>query len=151
MLIKRLFLFYLIALVGALAWKFRAPLFGSPDAQQTPAKEIVFDNGTLHQRVYDKVPEHEAKAILPGLKKCLKGNSVVYTNFSCPPHYKVADMRTDRFNVVDGQRSDNKAVHSDRPASPHAQKALQKALDLHPDERLKERMIDRAIGQATPQ
>ncbi len=152
---RRTWLWPAVALVVALvAWRHRDELkeFFSPPPE--PAKPIVFDNGTVRDTT-PPPPEADAAAApapLPRgvMRKCLRGSEVNYTDRECPPGFKEKPVSGSKFTVVPGQGG-GAANPSPPPAKPGADrpKTLKDALDMRPDDRLRERAIDRAIDPSS--
>jgi hypothetical protein len=151
MMLKKMLLAYVALLMLGLGWKYRDTLTGSTPARTAHAP-IEFDNGSVRQAPRDAPLTPETRAALPGLKKCAKGSSIVYTNFACPPGHKLADIRSDRFNVVNSSTAARTALPGTGAGAgkPNAQEQLQRSLDIH-DDGLKKKMMDRAIGQNSGQ
>ncbi|MDR7331822.1 hypothetical protein [Roseateles asaccharophilus] len=84
----------------------------------------------------------EGRAKLSGLRKCVNGQQVSYTNVECPAGHREQAVTAAPVNVVP-------ATPVARPAAAASggggQAALHRALDVAPDEQLRERLMDRAI------
>jgi hypothetical protein len=89
------------------AWRWRdsgwlAPLIG----RNAPApRAIVFDNGTVRAQPASEAASGQVVALpVPGgMRKCVRRGEVVYTDRTCPPGMKEADIDTSRFNQVPGR------------------------------------------------
>ncbi len=113
----------------------------------TPGKapEIVFDNGSVRD-----LPQHAASqpsrvAALspPGvLRKCVRGDQVTYSNLTCPPGFRERTVSQAGVTVVPAVR---RAGQESGPPSAKPHEAMREALDMKRDDRLRQRMIDRAI------
>ena len=116
-----------------------------------PAKvAIQFDNGSVRDAGTlsgGKTAESAgdvAKENTPGkLKKCLKGNDVIYTDKLCPAGTKVAAVDGGNVTVLGGSPSKPK----DAGASHDGPKSLRDALDLSGNENIKDKMMDRVINK----
>lgn len=99
------------------------PSFNEPSADQ-PARTV------------------EGRAKLGGLRKCVNGQQVSYTNVECPPGHREQAVTAGAVNVVP-------ATPVARPAaaasSAGGQAALHRALDVAPDDQLRERLMERAV------
>lgn len=125
-------------LLASMAWRYR----GIANAWMTPEpplRPVLFDND------HASVPPPPGSAAAtpaarpPGaLRKCVRGGETAYTDRSCPPGFRERDVAADRVTVL--------------PAAPQAaasqaarRKTLKQALDVADEDRLRERMIDRAV------
>jgi hypothetical protein len=75
-----------------------------------------------------------------GLRKCVKGQQVSYTNVECPPGHQELTVTTAPVNVLPATPVSKPAESSSGPS------ALHKALDLTRDDTLRERVIERAVN-----
>jgi hypothetical protein len=113
----------------------------------TPDKppEIVFDNGSVRDLPLPpaSAPSKGITLSPPGaLRKCVRGEQVTYSNLTCPPGFREREIAKDRVTVIPGVRTpQSTAVQS--AAKPH--EAMKDALDLKRDEKLRQRMIDKAV------
>lgn len=125
----------------SVGWRYRAAL-SSVWVNEPPAREIVFDNGSVR----DQAPPASSVAIASpsaGPRKCIRGDEVIYTNFACPRGYRERQVAGDRVSVV-GSAPPRQA---ERPAAPErGQKTLRDALDLGEQGDLRERVMERAIA-----
>ncbi len=142
-----------LALVGATAlllsiafsvWRsgvVRSWLTTAPD---TPPR-IVFDNGSVRDVPQPAASEPAKAAALspPGvLRKCVRGDRVSYSNLTCPPGFRERPVSQEGVTVLPAQRPAASPLPGPSPA-PHEK--MRDALDLQRDEKLRQRMIDRAI------
>ncbi len=91
--------------VAAVGWRYRnaeglRSWLATPAA--TKAKPIVFDNGTVHAPPVRASGAATAPAAT-GLRKCLRGQTVSYTDQPCPPGSREAEVNRGSVTVVDGQ------------------------------------------------
>lgn len=75
-----------------------------------------------------------------GLRKCVKGQQVSYTNVECPPGHQELAVTAAPVNVLPATPVSKPAESSSGPSSLH------KALDLTRDDTLRERAIERAVN-----
>jgi hypothetical protein len=141
-----------ILAMGRLAWQHKndawiQTLF-RPDG---PAKMVIqFDNGsvrdagTLPGGKPAESAGNTAQENTPGkLKKCLKGNEVIYTDNLCPVGTKVAAVDGGNVTVLGGSPPKPKVSG----ASHDGPKSLRDALDLSGNENIKDKMMERAINK----
>lgn len=136
----RLLLVFALLLVLALGWRLRnagwVQALTQPPAAAPAA--VVFDKGPAPQAAAASSP---AATTQPGsrstgaLRKCKRGGETLYTNSDCPPGSTV--LSADRGTVT---------VINDQSASLARQK-LEAAKPQVAEPDLKEKMIQRAIGQ----
>ncbi len=130
--------------VGFSLWRggsFRAWLTTTPDKPP----EIVFDNGSVRD-----VPAPAASAVQrtaalspPGvMRKCVRGDRVTYSNLTCPAGFRERPVSQEGVTVVPGVKTSSSAT-SQPSAAPHEK--MREALDLKRDEKLRQRMIDKAV------
>jgi hypothetical protein len=126
---------------------------------EPPPKPIQFDNGTVRQYAEPGSAATGTQATAPpgAMRKCVRGTQVTYTNFSCPSGFKEREVGGPPVNVLAGQapakpaQSAKAAAAADRggadpsQARSGAQATLHQALDLSADEKLRQKMIDRAV------
>jgi hypothetical protein len=120
---------------------FRSWLTTTPDKPP----EIVFDNGSVRDIPGPAAssPSRTAALSPPGvMRKCVRGDRVTYSNLTCPPGFREKPVSRDGVTVLpaDGNPS---ATRAQQGAAPH--EAMREALDLKRDEKLRQRMIDRAV------
>ena len=75
-----------------------------------------------------------------GLRKCVKGQQISYTNVECPPGHQEQAVAAAPVNVLPATPVSKPAEASSGPSSLH------KALDLTRDDTLRERAIERAVN-----
>jgi hypothetical protein len=128
----------LVLLLASVAWRYRgmAQAWLTPEP---PLRPVLFEN----DHATPPPPPGSAAATpamrAPGaMRKCVRGGDTTYTDRSCPPGFRERDVAADRVTVL--------------PAAPQAvasqagrRKTLKQALDVADDDRLRERMIDRAV------
>lgn len=108
MLLKTVFTGLLLLMLAAIGWSQRnAPwlqeLLGTREAR---APSIRFDNGTVREANAASEPASvpsDKPLTLTGVRKCLRGTVVVYTDKTCPPGTQQMAIGG-TVNVVDGQR-----------------------------------------------
>lgn len=111
-------------------------LLAPPPPKPAP---IVFDNGSVRdQPASGVVPARPGKVLAPpgALRKCVRGDSTVYSNLTCPPGHKEMPVRQDGVTVVPGA--------APRPGGPAAA-----APAAAPEPTLRQRAIDRAVEQGS--
>ncbi len=142
----RWFFYVIFVLVGvSFAWGKRHWIaeFVSPPP---PPKPIVFDNGSVRDSAPAPAPAAEVTKFPPGtLRKCVRGQQVSYSNISCPPGHKESAVGGTQLTVLPAPPG---APATRAAASGNGQSRLHEALDLTRDERLRERMIEKAIDGA---
>lgn len=108
MSIQKIVLVIGLSIVAAAGWRFgQSATFQrwiAPEAPPLPA--FQFDNGSA--RVPDTEPDPEAAPAsaaraATGLRKCIRGSQVVYTDGNCPPGSKEQDLTRGTVTVVPGQ------------------------------------------------
>lgn len=151
----RLIVFSVVVLLAvSVAWRYRGALgdlTGVASSAAPPARPIVFDNGTVRDPPPLAAPagaSATALAAQPGaLRKCVRRGETTYTNFACPAGFKELGVASDRVTVLSGQGAPRPQAADTTPAGRRS--ALHDALDLSRDDRLRERMMDRAIEQGS--
>jgi hypothetical protein len=145
--------FILIAvavIVGATAaWRFRSEISNWVQDKSGTAKPFVFDNGSnkSQESVAATNGAPRQSATQPGaMKKCVRGEETTYTNFACPPGFNEKGVASDRLTVLTHQAV---PAVSPQAASSAPKNGLKDALGMNQDDRLKDRMMDRAIESAT--
>lgn len=120
-----------LVLLVAVGWRIRHAEFWRPAPPAASARPIVFDNGTVRERVPASAPgqRRAAEPVLGAVRKCRRGAELSYTNHACPPGSREEPMGG-HVNVVEGQR----------PAAPQAQAATDPA-----GPGLREQQIERAV------
>ena len=134
-------------LLGSTGWKHRNDAW-LQDLLHTAAPAppaIRFDNGSVR----DTLPpvahnpnsnSNNALNTTGKLKKCAGPRGVVYTDQICPPGTAVAAVTGGNVTIVEGNAGTAKSP-GDAP------KALRDALDVSGNNDLREKMLDRAVGQ----
>lgn len=114
-------------------------------AEGTP-KPFVFDNGTIRDNPAPaSAPKQATLQSPPGvLRKCVRGDTVTYSNLDCPIGTRERPIKADTVTVLPAIEAPLATLPNKPAGKTHA--ALQNALDLKRDEELRRRMIDRAIG-----
>lgn len=147
MLLRWLALVALAAVVLSVAfsvWRsgvVRGWLTTTPDS---PPK-IVFDNGSVRDAPMPAASEPPKTAALspPGvLRKCVRGDRVTYSNLTCPAGFRERPVSQDGVTVLPSQGPAAGPV-AGAQAAPHEK--MRSALDLQRDEKLRQRMIDKAV------
>lgn len=93
MLLKTVFTGLLLLMLGAIGWSQRnAPwLQDMLGTNHSPPATIRFDNGSVRDANAASEPASapsDKPLTLTGVRKCLRGNVVVYTDKTCPPGSK---------------------------------------------------------------
>lgn len=158
MTLRLFFWFALAAVAASMAWSQRdAPWLrawiGQGDA---PPRPIEFDNGSVRDLAPPASAPRSAAAKLPlppgKLRKCWRGDEVAYTDQVCPPGFREREVAA-QISVVDSQAPRTPAAAPGAAAPPGSpgsrQRTLHEALDLRPDDRLRERVMERAIDAQT--
>lgn len=127
-------------LAASVGWKYRGLLVAATQPTPTP-KPIVFDNGSVRggASAASQATASQAPAPLPPgtLRKCLRaGASPTYTDVTCPAGYREAGVDTRRVTVVPGLAP---------AAAPAASRPLLRGVLGGPDERLRDKLMERAI------
>lgn len=81
------------------------------------------------------------RARLDGLRKCVQGQQVTYTNAECPPGHRELAVTAAPVNVVPAT-----PVAKPAASSGDGQASLHRALDVAPDDKLRERLMERAVN-----
>lgn len=126
---------FVLAAIG-LGWQQREPLqawLGRSAAQLQALAEPAAESR----------PVAGAGARPGGLRKCVKGQQVSYTNVECPPGHSEQAVAAAPVTVLPATPVAKPAAASSGPSSLH------KALDLTRDDTLKEKAIERAVNGAT--
>jgi hypothetical protein len=134
------------------AGHFRAWLAGTADPKP---REIVFDNGSVRDLAAPAAPGASAPATKltelspPGvMRKCVRGDRVTYSNLTCPAGFRERPIKAEPVTVVPAVRvpaTPPAAAPPGQAPGPNNPRSLRDALDLKPDEQLRQRMIDRAV------
>jgi hypothetical protein len=111
--------------VAAIGWRYRnadgvRSVLGPTAA--TKAKPVVFDNGTV------RAPPPRASgpaAAAIGMRKCLRGTAISYTDQPCPPGSREAPVNRGAVTVVEGQAPTVKAPSG--TSLPNARDAIRPA------------------------
>ena len=105
MRLHHVFIALAVALVLAIGWHYREParelLAPAPVARTTPFK---FDNGSIRDAERASAPgtgaPPVAAAVPGGLRKCVRGTTVLYTDKTCPPGSREQGVRADNVTVL---------------------------------------------------
>ncbi len=76
------------------------------------------------------------------MRKCVRGDRVTYSNLTCPPGFRERTVSEDRVTVVPAIKATT-STPAPSGTSPHEK--MREALDIQPDDKLRQRMIDRAV------
>jgi hypothetical protein len=144
----RLLMIGLVLLVaGPLGWR----LWQSPAVQAwwhpaPPPRPIVFDNGTV--RALPPAASGPAAVVSPGLKKCRRGERIVYTDSWCPEGSTPVSIDRGTVNVVQPAVPATAARVPGSPAGqpgrlPHARDVLTNTDEPSIRDQHLERTIDR--------
>jgi hypothetical protein len=139
-------------LVAAVVWANRIALFGiSQRATTKPVSAIVFDNGTV------RAPEVFVRASPAGIpigsmRRCSSKRETLYTERECPLGYAESAVGADtRVTVLASTVAKPAAVPLAAQVTPSSRrKSLYEVLDMQKDSDLRERLMERAIGDAVP-
>lgn len=143
--------FALLALLASIAVSLQRSDFLRSWLGSTPdtAKPIVFDNGSVRDLPANRASEPVTLAALapPGaLRKCVRGDRVMYSNLTCPAGFSERTVASNNLTVLPAAPA-AKAERAEDGAKPGGRQAvLQEALDLKRDDKLRQRMIDRAVA-----
>lgn len=132
----------LLMAIGA-GWRHRAVIHDGLEPTASRPKPLVFDNGTVRDVPAPAARPTAALTRADGLRKCVRGSQTTYTNFDCPAGFKQKNVTTDRVTVLEAQAG--RAAPASKPKAAGAQRRLQDALDLSADDKLRERMMERAV------
>lgn len=115
-----------LAGLGALAWQQRgwlgAHLGGSPGAAHSPAADATAPGG---------------------LRKCVKGAQVSYTNVACPPGSRAQPVAAAPVTVVPATPVPRAVAAASAGSGPAA---LREMLDMRREESLHDRAVERAVN-----
>ena len=155
MLLRMLAALGLLTLVASMifsvhrAGHFRAWLGGTGDPKP---REIVFDNGSVRDLTAPAASAPAAKVnelSPPGvMRKCVRGDQISYSNLTCPAGFRERPIKAEPVTVVPAVRvpaTPAAAAPPGQSPGPNNPRSLRDALDLKPDEQLRQRMIDRAV------
>jgi len=146
MALRQLFILAIVLVALSVAWGKRHALdgwFATPDYQ---TKSIEFDNGTVRasRSASDASATSEQSRLPAGaMRKCQKGGQISYTDVTCPPGFKEMDVGGPPVNVLPAQASVAKPAEG--PSLGKTRSSLHDALDLSRDDKLKDRIMERAI------
>lgn len=139
----RLLVIAVLALVlASAAWRYRAWL--TPDAPAPAPRPVVFDNdhATPPPPPASAAPGAATVRAPGALRKCVRGGEVSYTDRACPAGFREREVATDRVTVMP-------AAPVAATATSASRRTLKQQLDVADEDRLRERMIDRAVEGAT--
>lgn len=137
MSIRGLVIGLLLVSVLGLGWQQREPLqawLGSSAAKVQSLTEASSGGSAAG----------DAKARPGGLRKCVKGQEVSYTNAECPAGYRDQAVTGGSVTVVAATPVPKPAASASSGPS-----ALHKALDITRDDTLKDKIMERAVEGAT--
>jgi hypothetical protein len=128
-----------LLLVGALglAWQQREPLQAWLGTSASKVQSVA-EAATSSSPAGDA-----AKARPGGLRKCVKGQEISYTNAECPPGYRDLAVTAGSVTVLPATPVPKPEEASSGPS------ALHKALGVTRDDTLKDKIIERAVEKAT--
>jgi hypothetical protein len=139
----------LVLALGASAWRHRNDAWVQALWRPEPApRSVGLDNGSAREPAAPGKPvagtSLPAPANLPGqMKKCVRGQQVTYTDQPCEPGARVGTVTSDKLSVVPGAVAPPTAPD----AAPKGRSQLHDALDLNEPEKLRDKMMERAIHQ----
>lgn len=122
---------FVVAALG-LAWQQRAPLQAWLGASATRVEQLSRSPGDAG------APKDQPG----GLRKCVKGAEVTYTNARCPAGYAEQAVSGGAVTVVPGTPVPKPAAAGSGPSSLH------KALDITRDDALRDKIMERQIEGA---
>lgn len=129
-------------LLASMAWRYRAQA-SAWLAPEPPPRPIVFDNDASTPPPPPASAATGPQVRPPGtMRKCVRGGETSYTDRPCPPGFRERDLATDRVTVLP-------TAPAAAASPPGKRKTLKQALDVADEDRLRERMIDRAVEGAT--
>ena len=82
------------------------------------------------------------------MRKCVRGDQISYSNLTCPAGFRERPIKAEPVTVVPAVRvpaTPAAAAPPGQAPGPSNPRSLRDALDLKPDEQLRQRMIDRAV------
>jgi len=145
MRLHHVFIALAIALVLAIGWRWRDTAGALLAPPAPPPAPIKFDNGSIRDAQRASAPDTGAPvavALPGGMRKCVRGTTVLYTDKTCPPGSREQAVRADNVSVLPGTRP---AVTRPAGAEAPPRKPLLREL-AGPDDSaaLREQAIDRA-------
>lgn len=154
MTFQRLFLVVGLVLLLAAGWRYREPLTAlvrPADTAKPPP--FQFDNGTV--RTYappaSATPQAQADVRPGGLRKCVQGKSVVYTDQPCPQGASEQGLTRGTVNAVPGQKpapTAEAAAAGPAGALPPQTKTLRDAMLGPPIQNdLRDKAIERTVNR----
>ena len=144
MTLRAIFWLALALIAASAAWRYRDALTGGT-APPPPSKPFEFDNGTLREYA-PPASGGQAAAAAGTMRKCVRGNEVLYTNFACAAGYREKPIAADRVNVLPSVGAARPAVPPGAAPGVSAGPALLRdKLDLSQDARLREKAMERAV------
>ena len=131
---------FVLAAIG-LGWQKREQLQAWAGSASLPsAPNIRFNEAPP---VADAAAPKAAPRFRSGdLRKCVNGQQVSYTNTECPPGHREQAVAAAPVNVLPATPVSKPAQASSAPSSLH------QALDLTRDDKLRDRIMERAINEA---
>ena len=147
-MLVRLLVIGLIVLVGGpLGWR----VWQSPTVQNwwnppPPPKPIVFDNGTVREA--PQPASGPTVVVSPGLKKCRKGERIVYTDSWCPEGTTPVAIERGTVNVVKPAVPVAAAKPADGSASqPRRLPHVRDVLDYSKEPSIRDQHLERTIDR----
>lgn len=152
MLLKRIFLGFLVLLALAAAWRWRHSEFMrglSGGAPAKPPAAFKFDNGSVRDATAASSPAPVAAITdvpIGGVRKCKKGKEVVYTDGDCPKGTQEHAIKQGTVTVVPAQAAAPKPPVGAEPGQARIVNPIVGAhIDSGPS--IREQHIERAAGQ----
>ena len=146
MTLRMIFWFAMALIAASAAWRYRDALTGAvAPTQSAPRKAFEFDNGTLREYA---PPASGAQALTAAgtMRKCVRGNEVLYTHFACAAGYREKPIAADRVNVLPSVGAARPAaLPGAAPGVSAGPALLRDKLDLSQDARLREKAMERAV------
>lgn len=147
MTVKHIFGGLLVAILASIAWRFGA-LQGMQDwlhPSPAPQANIQFDKLEPPRAGInlDSPPSNQGTRLVGGMRKCKRGNDVIYTDGDCPAGSKEVNIKGGSVTVVPGQAAATKTT--DSQARPSNVRTL--LTDPQKDAELRDRMMDKVINR----
>jgi hypothetical protein len=145
----RRFVLVIGLVIGAAAlWSWRAHWLPLLQVRPSQPARIEFDNGTVRE---PRVADPNAPATLPAgqMRKCVGKRETLYSDRDCPPGYAEAKVDgAQRVSVLPSGGAPKPAAGpaGTLPANGGAQTRLHEMLDVAPDPKLRDKMMERATG-----
>jgi hypothetical protein len=133
-----------VALIAAsAAWRYRGAMSSGAPTAPSVSKPFEFDNGTVREQ---PAPASAVASSRPGgLRKCVRGNEVAYTDKVCAPGFREKPVASDRVSLVASPAAAPPTTLSGAASQSAGPALLRDKLDLSQDARLRDKVMERAI------